>query len=526
MTDQTLAPNAGATPEGRLGAAATLALLAGPLLSMVDSNVVNVAIPDIARELHGSLPAVQWTVSGYLLALAATLPATSYLGKRLGTVRVYAVSLAAFTLTSVLCALAQNVPELVAGRVLQGVAAAPLVPLSMSLVFGRGTAAVRRVPVSAGIVLFLGPALGPTVGGLLISAWSWPAIFFINAPIGLAALAALPLLRRRGITDTPDRSARFDPFGLLLLSAGLAAASYGATEGPTHGWWAPRSWPFWSGGLLLIIGYLWWARGREHPAVDLRLLRRAQSALAVWLCTITAVAMFSVLFLLPVLIQDVQGHGPLASGLVLLPQGIVMGLSTKWGMSVGERGWLRIGILAGLLGIGVTTTLLLLVTVDTPLWIVAVLMGGRGLGIGLVMQPLLMALLTGMSRDQLADANTLFNVGQRLGGSLGVGLLATFFTLRVTAHVKAVLGAAASGIGQGAGSIGAAPAALRPRLAAAAVAGFHDTIWVGVAIVAVGLVCALFLRPAGIGAHGDVQDGDGADGDGTPLALTTVEPNA
>jgi hypothetical protein len=153
-------------------------------------------------------------------------------------------------------------------------------------------------------------------------------------------------------------------------------------------------------------------------------------------------------------------------------------------------------------------------------------MGGRGLGIGLVMQPLLMALLTGMSRDQLADANTLFNVGQRLGGSLGVGLLATFFTLRVTAHVKAVLGAAASGIGQGAGSIGAAPAALRPRLAAAAVAGFHDTIWVGVAIVAVGLVCALFLRPAGIGAHGDVQDGDGADGDGTPLALTTVEPNA
>jgi len=238
------------------------------------------------------------------------------------------------------------------------------------------------------------------------------------------------------------------------------------------------------------------------------------------------VAMFSVLFLLPVLIQDVQGHGPLASGLVLLPQGIVMGLSTKWGMSVGERGWLRIGILAGLLGIGVTTTLLLLVTVDTPLWIVAVLMGGRGLGIGLVMQPLLMALLTGMSRDQLADANTLFNVGQRLGGSLGVGLLATFFTLRVTAHVKAVLGAAASGIGQGAGSIGAAPAALRPRLAAAAVAGFHDTIWVGVAIVAVGLVCALFLRPAGIGAHGDVQDGDGADGDGTPLALTTVEPNA
>ncbi len=510
-------------PTGPLGLAATLALLAGPLLSMVDSNVVNVAIPDIARELLGSLPAVQWTVSGYLLALAATLPATSYLGKRLGTVRVYAASLAAFVLTSVLCAFAQNVPELVAARVLQGIAAAPLVPLSMSLVFGRGGVAARQVPVSAGIVLFLGPALGPTVGGLLITGWSWRAIFLINAPIGLAALAALPLLRRRGIADSPDRTARFDPVGLLLLSAGLAAASYGATEGPGHGWWGPRSWPFWSGGLLLILGYLWWARGREHPAVDLRLLRRTQSALAVWLCTLTAVAMFSVLFLLPVLIQDVQRHGPLASGLVLLPQGLVMGLSTKFGATFGERGRLRAGIVLGLLGVGVTTALLLLVTVDTPLWIVAVVMAGRGLGIGLVMQPLLTAMLAGMSRNQLADANTLFNVGQRLGGSLGVGLLATFFTLRVTAHVRTVLGPAAPALGSGAGSIADAPAALRPRLAGAAVAGFHDTIWIGVAIAAVGVGCALLLKPAAIttGAGGEPPAGPAAPPE---PALRTAEP--
>jgi EmrB/QacA subfamily drug resistance transporter len=507
----------------RLGIAATLALLAGPLLSMVDSNVVNVAIPDIARELHGSLPAVQWTVSGYLLALAATLPATSYLGKRLGTVRVYAASLAAFTVTSVLCALAQSVPELVAGRVLQGVAAAPLVPLSMSLVFGRGGAAARQVPTSAGIVLFLGPALGPTVGGLLISAWSWPAIFLINAPIGVAALLALPLLRRRGITDVPDRAARFDPVGLVLLSTGLAAACYGATEGPAHGWWGPRSWPFWSGGLLLVLGYLWWARGREHPAVDLRLLRRPQSALAVWLCTITAVAMFSVLFLLPVLIQDVQGHGPLASGLVLLPQGLVMGLSTKYGMSFGERGHLRAGIVAGLVGIGVTTALLLLVTVHTPLWMVAGLMAGRGLGIGLVMQPLLTAMLAGMSRGQLADANTLFNVGQRLGASLGVGLLATFFALRVKTRVAAVLGPVA-GAAQGAGSIADAPAALRPRLAGAAVAGFHDTIWVAVAIAAVGVLCALLLRPAAITPAEDADVGVPVPAEPPEPVLRTAEP--
>jgi EmrB/QacA subfamily drug resistance transporter len=481
------------TPVRRLTPVALFALIAGSLLSMIDSNVVNVAIPDISRQLHGSLASVQWTVSGYLLALAAALPATSYLAKRFGTIRVYGISLAAFTLTSVACAFAQNVPELVATRAVQGMAAAPLVPLSMNLLFGQAGAGEGRIPVSAGIVFFLGPALGPTVGGLLLSAWRWPAIFLINAPIGVAALLALRSLRRNGFTDATDRAARFDPFGLALLSAGLVLALYGTSEGPTHGWWTPRSWPFWSAGALLILGYLWWARRRTHPAVDLRLLRDAQSALAAWLCTLTAVAMFSVLFLLPVLVQTIQGYGPLASGLVLLPQGIVMGLSTKFGMSLGERGWLRIGIVGGLAAVGGTTALLLLSTVDTPLWTTALVMAGRGLGIGLVIQPLLTAMLAGMSTSQLADANTLFNVGQRLGGSIGVSLLATFFTIRVTAHVTSVLGPGV--IHGGAGSLADAPPALRPRLADAALAGFHDTIWVAVGVAVVGVFFALFLRP-------------------------------
>jgi hypothetical protein len=371
-------------------------------------------------------------------------------------------------------------------------------------------------------VLFLGPALGPTVGGLLVSAWSWPAIFLVNAPIGLAALAALPALRRHGIHDAPDRGARFDPGG-LLLSGGLVLALYGASEGPTSGWASARSWPFWSAGVLLLSGYGPWARGRPHPAVDLRLLRRGQSALAVWLCTITSVAMFSVLFLLPLLIQEIQGHGALASGLVLLPQGLVMGLSTRYGMTLGERGGLRPGIIAGLAAVGATTALLLLVGADTPLWIVSVIMAGRGLGIGLVIQPLLLAMLAGLSPGQLADANTLFNVGQRLSGSIGVGLLATFFTLRVTARIKEAVGPAADRLGTGTGSLADAPAALRPRLADAAVAGFHDTIWVGVGIAALGVLCALLLRPPGLAGAGSTSGSGTTGGVGIVMAESPAD---
>jgi EmrB/QacA subfamily drug resistance transporter len=475
---------------------ALFVLLSGALLSMVDSSVVNVAIPDISRQLHASLTSVQWTVSGYLLALAASLPATAYLGRRYGTVRVYAISLAAFTATSVLCALAQNAPELIGARALQGVAAAPLVPLSMNLLFGHAGAGGKDFPVSAGLVLFLGPALGPTVGGLLVNAWGWPSIFLINAPIGVAALLGLPHLRRVGFADEIDRTARLDPVGLALLSIGLTGAIFGTSEAPQHGWWSTRAWPYWLGGLILILLYARWAAGRREPAVDLRLLRSGRSALTVVLCVLASVALFGVLFLLPILVQNIQGHGALASGLVLLPQGVVMGLSTKVGRDfTGTR--LRWGIVAGFAAIVATSALLVLVSAATPLWLLALIMAGRGFGIGLVIQPLLTGLLAGLRPRELAHANTLFNVGQRLGGSIGVSLLATLFSLRVADHLEAVLGPRAAGFSAAGGSLADVPATLRPTVTLAALAGFRDTIWAAVLVAVIGLLGALLLpRPA------------------------------
>src|SRR5215831_18754163 len=241
----------------RLSPVALFVLLSGSLLSMIDSSVVNVAVPDISRQLGAPLTTVQWTVSGYLLALAATLPATAYLGRRFGTVRVYGWSLAAFTVASALCAVAPTATLLIAARAVQGVAAAPLVPLSMNLLFGRGD--TKDLPTSAGLVLFLGPALGPTIGGLLVSTWGWPSIFLVNLPFGVAALLFIGRLRREGFVDEIDRTVRFDPIGLVLLSVGLTAAIFGASEAPHRGWWSTGAWPYWSVGVALLIAYVIWA---------------------------------------------------------------------------------------------------------------------------------------------------------------------------------------------------------------------------------------------------------------------------
>ncbi len=472
---------------------ALFVLLSGSLMSMVDSSVVNVAVPDISRQLGAPLASVQWTVSGYLLALAATLPATAYFGRRFGTVRVYAWSLACFTVASVLCALAQNVTELIAARAVQGVVAAPLVPLSLNLLFGRGEDATKDLPTSGGVALFLGPALGPSLGGVLVAGFGWPSIFLVNVPFGVAALLGVPHLRRLGFGDDVDRTTRFDPLGLVMLSAGLTGSIYGTSEAPVRGWWSMHVWPYWVGGLVLLAAYVVWASRRREPAVDLRVLGSPQSALMMSLCVLAAVAMFGVLFLVPVLVQNLQGHGPLASGLVLLPQGIVMGLSTGLGRNLtGPR--LRLGIIAGFVAIALTSLLLVLVAEDTPLWIIALIMAGRGLGVGLVIQPLLTGMLAGLPQRELAHANTLFNVGQRLGGSIGVSLLATLFSVRVASHVGAALGQPAAIAGAHGGNLADVPAVLRPLVAHAALAGFHETIWAAAAVAMLGVVGALLLR--------------------------------
>src|ERR1700712_1917360 len=173
---------AGATP---LGAIARYGLLVGPLLSMIDSSIVNVAVPSIARDFgtHGNavdLSQIQWVVSGYLLALGVSLAATAYLAKRFGVLPVYMVSMVLFVLSSAACAAAGNVDWLIAFRALQGFVGAPLVPLALSILLGKDGIGGGKIPISAALTLFLAPALGPTLGGLLIGAGGWRCIFLVN----------------------------------------------------------------------------------------------------------------------------------------------------------------------------------------------------------------------------------------------------------------------------------------------------------------------------------------------------------
>jgi len=420
------------SPAPRTGPLVQYALLAGPLLSMLDSSIVNVAVEPIARELHASLTVVQWTVSGYLLALGAGLAGTAFLARRFGTLPVYRASVIAFTAASALCALAPGAGVLVGARIVQGLVAAPLVPLAMSMLLGRDAGGVqgsRAISPVAGIMLFLGPALGPTVGGALIGAVGWRGIFLINVPLG--ALAAVAV-RYVPAAMAPGRrpGARFDLPGLILLAAGLTGLLLGASQGASAGWTAPATWVPLASGAALTACYAGWAARRDQPALDLSLARQRIPALSMALCALASVVTWAAVFLLPVFVQSVQGRSALVAGLAMAPQGLITGLSTALAPRWLTGLTMRVTVLAGFAVLALATLGLLLITAATPLWLIAAILAGRSVAIGLVITPLLQALVQPLRPDQLGDANTLFNTWQRIAGSFGIALVAALYATR------------------------------------------------------------------------------------------------
>ncbi len=451
----------------RMPFVAQLGLLMGPFLSMVDSNVVNVALAPIAQSLHGSLHDTQWIVSGYLLALSAALAASAYLSKRFSTMRVYRVSLVGFLIGSILCALSPTLPLLIAARVFQGAFGALLIPLAMTMILGSGgRVASGEMSPLLGLVLFMAPAIGPSLGGLLIPLGGWPLIFLINVPFGIFGLIAGSRIKGR-VADASDRSVRFDPLGIALLSLGVVGITYGATNGPTDGWLSLSSAPFWAAGAVLIFLYVVLRKDRPHPAVNLSLLRSPFTAAAVGIATLTSVVNFAMVVLVPLFMQSLQRASALTAGLALIPQALMSGVGTAVSNRVTRRLGTRATTVVGMLLLTAGTLFLLLMELDTPAWITACILVARSFAIGLVVQPLIQVAVGRVTPAQTADANTLFMITNRIGGAVGIAILVTLFQVR-------------------------SQALARVHGVAGAVTGFHETVLILTGLAAAGLVLAFF----------------------------------
>jgi EmrB/QacA subfamily drug resistance transporter len=436
----------------------------------VDQTIVNIALPAIRHDLHASVSGLQWTIDGYALVLASLLIFAGSTADRLGRRRVFQVGLATFSVGSLLCSLAPNIGLLVASRVVQAVGGSMLNPVAMSIitnVFTERRERARAIGVWASVV-GLSFALGPTLGGLLVESVGWRSIFWINLPVGLAALVLTALFVPESRAARPRRP---DPVGQLLVLVMLAGLTYAIIEGPVAGWTSPAILGCFALSGVALAGLLRFEPRRDEPLLDLRFFRSAPFTGA----TVIAVTQFAglggFLFLNTLYLQEVRGLSPLRAGLLTLPlAGAISVAAPLSGRLVGRRGP-RLPLLIGGLGMALGAALLAISGAGTGLGWLALGYLPFGFGFGLINPPVTNTAVSGMPLSQAGVAAAIASTSRQAGQSFGVAVLGSVVT-------SAIRGPSGGGAGD----------ALRAGFVTAARPGWWITAGCGLLVAALGLL--------------------------------------
>jgi EmrB/QacA subfamily drug resistance transporter len=488
-TAPTTAPAAPASSDdGKLDRGLLLVasvVVLGAIMSILDTTVVNVAINTLARDFHTSLTTIQWVATGYTLALATVIPLTGWAADRFGTKRLYLTSITLFVAGSILSGMAWSSASLIGFRVLQGLGGGMLMPAGMTILTqAAGPHRVGRVMAIIGVPMMLGPILGPVLGGWLVDDFSWRWIFYINVPIGAAALfMSLRVLPR----DVPDHTQRLDWVGLMLLSPGLATLIYGLAQ--TSGAGGFGSAKVVVPGLIgVVLLALFVRHGLRTPdaLIDLRLFKNKVFSASSATLILMIIAVFGGMLLLPLYLQVVRGESALQTGLLLIPQGVgAMIAMPIAGRLTDKTGVGRI-VPVGLVIVGVSFLGLTQLQADTSYW----LLGGElfimGLGMGFTMMPTFSGAMQTLRRIQISRASTTLNINQQVGASIGTAILSVILAHQLASRLG---GGSGGGIGQ------AVPPGLRAKVAPLMAEAFGATFWYALALVVVAFVVAVVLLP-------------------------------
>ncbi|MCX6004484.1 MAG: DHA2 family efflux MFS transporter permease subunit, partial [Chloroflexi bacterium] len=313
-----------------------LVAIAGTFMVILDQTIMNIALPHIMAVFNETADRAQLVISAYLMASAITTPAAAFLAMRFGIKRVYLLSQAGFLLGSMLCGMAWNTNSLIFFRVLQGLSGGLLSPLAMTLLFlnippqDRGTAMGIF-----GIPMMLGPAIGPTLGGYLVTYWDWRWCFYINVPIVLVAV----MLGFMWIEDTVISKATFDIWGFALAAIGFSSILYALSYAPSWHWDDWRIITLLILGSVCILAWIVVELRSKQPMLDLHIFKNTGFSLATGVNFVTTIGLFSVIFLLPMFLQNLRGLSAMETGLMMLPS--VLGSMIS--MPIGGRLYDKIG---------------------------------------------------------------------------------------------------------------------------------------------------------------------------------------
>jgi EmrB/QacA subfamily drug resistance transporter len=411
------------------------------LIVAMDNTIVNVALPSIRHDLNASVSGLQWTIDAYVIVLASLLLLSGSTADRLGRKRVFQVGLSVFVLGSLLCSLAPTLGWLIAARALQGVGGSMLNPVAMSIITNVFTEPRERARAIGawGAVVGISLGLGPVVGGALTQSVGWRAIFWINVPIGLAAviLTALYVPESRAV-----RARRIDPVGQVLVFVTLASLTYAIIEGPGAGWFSAQSVGTFALALVALVSFILYEPRRKDPLIELRFFRSAPFSGATVIAVSAFAAFVGFLFVNTLYLQDVRGYSALDAGLCTLPLAaaalVCSPLSARLLSSRGAR--LPLLIAGGcMVASGLVLTRL---TPNTPLGLLLAVYAVFGVGFGFVNPPITYTAVSGMPNAQAGVAAAVASTSRQVGQALGVAVIGSIVGASVGGAVGSHLASA------------------------------------------------------------------------------------
>jgi DHA2 family multidrug resistance protein len=430
-----LAPVTAPPPVGKWTVAFSIAI--GSLMATIDTSIVNVAMPQIRGELGASLQEITWVTTAYMIAMVLIMPLTGFLGSFFGQKRVYLASLVLFTAGSLLCGTARSLEMLVLWRILQGLGGGALQPTQQAILRQTFPPSEQGMAMAVfSMVIMVGPAVGPVLGGWITDNYSWPWIFFVNLPVGVLGI----WLTFRNVHEPADvlaanraRAAvarkNLDWAGIALMAVAIGALQFVLEEGPSDDWFDSTT--IVVGSYVAAIGLIAFVI-REltatAPVVDLRMFRDPTFASGTVIAGVVFAMLMGSMFLLPVFTQELMRFSATESGIVLLPRTIAMMIASP---IVGRLynqvrpSWLvAFGMVMTALGCWMQSDINLATSTADLIWPLAV----TGIGFAFLFVPLTTAALSNIPRHELAGAAGVNSFVRQVGGSIGLSIFANLFT--------------------------------------------------------------------------------------------------
>ena len=410
---------------------AAFVLVLGTFMATLDATIVAVGVSTLAAEFDATPVEIQWVSTAYLLAVVTAVPTSGWLVDRFGGRRTWIAAVLAFVAASALCALAWSLASLVAFRVLQGLAGGLLPPTGQAVLARlAGPSRIGRVISIVAVVPLLSPVLGPLAGGAILGVASWPWLFYVNLPIGIAA-AVLALLLVPADTAAA-RGTAFDVRGALLLSPGLAVLVLGLTEVERTGGALPGVPISLAGVAMLVLFVVHGLRTRGTPLIDPRLFARSPFGPAALALVILGLSVFGATFLLPLYLQTGRGLDAWETGLLLAPQGVGALAGSLLVNRLVDRISPRNLVLAGIGLVALGTVVFTQLAHDPPDTLVAVSLLVRGAGGALIGAPVMALVYRTMAKEMIPRAASALNLLNTLGGSVGTALVAVILQSRLS----------------------------------------------------------------------------------------------